>query len=78
MFLDIPSPPVPSSVTSASTVKEQIEEMKKWLTAFQHNDQSKDLHKHFTPILSYVEGAWEAVDDNDVVKRDDEKVKIIS
>lgn len=65
---------MPSSVTSAPTVKQQIEEMKKWLTAFQHNDQSKDLHTHFTPILSYVEGAWEAVDDNDVLKSNDEKV----
>ena len=50
--------------------------MKKWLTAFQHNDQTKDLHKHFTPVLSYVEGAWEAVDANQVLNTDDAKVCI--
>ena len=64
IFSEIPSPPVPSDVSGAGSVVDQIKAMRRWFIQFQNGDTSdgKDFHKFFPPVLSYVEGGWENVD----------------
>jgi len=56
---DIPFPDVPPSVLSKPTLKQQIEEMKKYFEAFKlQNTRKRDYRKYFKPILCYLEGMW--------------------
>lgn len=56
---DIEFPDVPPSVLKKTTIKEQVEEMRKYFKAFKDQDTSlREYKEYFKPILCYLEGAW--------------------
>lgn len=64
---DVPFPEVPPEVTSKKTVKEEIEEMRKWFKAWADQDHiQRDYRKYFKPVICYLEGSWTHVKGDDI------------
>lgn len=56
---EISHPEVPPSVSSKTTVTEQITEMRKYFEAFHKQDKSiRNYEPYFKPVMCYLEGGW--------------------